>query len=139
MIPSTFADNQAYTHVAFGLYIFLRGNFLLLRMLSVCPLNRILYVMFPVSSKKFHDILDKILHVAVWTGLEPSMRCPCCKVAVHETAFNRIEKMTTFVVGETVLRWDLATAATEKRSTPAAARVEVRPDESFTTSSNIEQ
>lgn len=76
------------------------------------------------------------MHVAGRTGLEPSLRCPCCKVAVHETAFNRVEKMTTFVVGETVLRWDLATAATEKRSTPAVARVEVRPEECFPISSD---
>lgn len=53
------------------------------------------------------------------------MRCPSCKAAVHESAFNHIEKKTTFVVGETVLRWDLATAATEKRSTPGIARIEV--------------
>lgn len=60
-------------------------------------------------------------------GLQPTMRCSSCKAAVHESAFNYIEDKTTFVVGESVLRWDLATAATEKLSTPAIARVEVRP------------
>lgn len=70
-----------------------------------------------------------------FTGLEPTLRCPCCKAAVHESAFNRIEKKTTFVVGEIVLRWDLATAATEKRSTPAAARVEL--DEALDLNGNM--
>ena len=53
------------------------------------------------------------------------MRCACCKAAVHETAYNRLEKKTTFVVGETVLRWGVATTALEKQQTPATARVEV--------------
>lgn len=58
-------------------------------------------------------------------GMQPTMRCPCCKAAVHETAFNRIEKKTTFVVGESVLRWGVATRALEKQETPATARIEV--------------
>lgn len=59
-------------------------------------------------------------------GMQPTMRCPCCKAAVHESAFNRIEKKTTFVVGESILRWGVATAALDKQHTPATARVEVR-------------
>ena len=59
-------------------------------------------------------------------GLPPSMRCPVCKAAVHESAFHHIEKRTTFVVGETVLKWDMATAALQKQQNPSLARVEVR-------------
>ena len=55
------------------------------------------------------------------------MRCPCCKAAVHETAFHRIDPKTTFVVGETVLKWDMATAALQKQSNPTLARIEVGP------------
>lgn len=58
--------------------------------------------------------------------MQPTMRCPCCKVAVHETAFHRIEKKTTFVVGESILRWAVATKALEKQDKPAIARIEVR-------------
>ena len=59
--------------------------------------------------------------------MQPSMRCSCCKAAVHESAFNRIEKKTTFVVGESVLRWAVATHALEKQDKPAIARIEVPP------------
>lgn len=58
-------------------------------------------------------------------GMHPTMRCPCCKVAVHETAFHRIEKKTTFVVGESIMRWSVATKALEKQDKPAIARIEV--------------
>ena len=53
------------------------------------------------------------------------MRCPCCKAAVHESAFHHIEKKTTFIVGETVLKWDMATAALQKQTNPTLARIEV--------------
>ena len=53
------------------------------------------------------------------------MRCPCCKAAVHESAFHHIDKKTTFIVGETVLKWDLATTALEKQHNPVLARIEV--------------
>ena len=55
------------------------------------------------------------------------MRCSCCKAAVHESAYNHIEKKTTFVVGESVMRWGVATQALEKQDKPAIARIEVRP------------
>ncbi len=55
------------------------------------------------------------------------MRCPCCKAAVHETAFHHIEKKTTFIVGETVLKWDMATAALQTQTNPTLARIEARP------------
>ena len=54
------------------------------------------------------------------------MRCPVCKAAVHESAFHHIEKKTTFVVGETVLKWDMATAALQKQQNATLARIEVR-------------
>ena len=54
------------------------------------------------------------------------MRCPICKAAVHESAFHHIEKKTTFIVGETVLKWDMATAALQKQQNPMLARIEVR-------------
>ena len=55
------------------------------------------------------------------------MRCPCCKAAVHETAFHTIDKKTTFVVGEVVLKWDLATTALNKQNEAQLARIEVWP------------
>ena len=44
-------------------------------------------------------------------GLQPSMRCPRCKAAVHDSAFDFIEPKTTSVVGETALRWGPAAGA----------------------------
>ena len=47
-------------------------------------------------------------------GLSPGHRCPVCDANVHETAFHTQDKLTTFVVGESVLDWPKAYKAIEQ-------------------------
>ena len=90
---------------------------------GITPQGVILFCLVCHSSCIYHIYLCSVRCV---TGLTPTMRCPCCKAAVHETAFHKIDKKTTFVVGETVLKWDLATTALQKTHEPVLSRIEVR-------------
>ena len=44
---------------------------------------------------------------------------------MHASAFHRSDKNTEFIVGEVVLKWDLATAALEKQDSVVESRIEV--------------
>ena len=56
-------------------------------------------------------------------GLRPGFRCPSCQCRVHETALHKADRFISLPIGETVLRWDLASAIVEREGDADKDRV----------------
>eukprot|EP00887_Chlorella_sp_A99_P006309 scaffold3.g6309.t1 len=46
-----------------------------------------------------------------WTGRQPSLRCPSCDARVHAGGWHKGDRLSKWLVGDVVLRWDQAKAA----------------------------
>ncbi|KAK9840507.1 hypothetical protein WJX74_011000 [Apatococcus lobatus] len=70
---------------------------------------------------KIHQATSKSLFSAA--GQPPNMRCPVCGSFVHEAAFHGQDSLTTFIVGEQVLRWNQAVMALEMQDDTTKGRI----------------
>ncbi len=64
-------------------------------------------------------------------GLRPRYRCPSCQCRINEKAFHESDKFIVLPVGETILRWDLASAAAESDDTTNLERIRATLDEAM--------
>ena len=62
-------------------------------------------------------------HLPVAAGQLPNMQCPVCGSFVHEEAFHGQDSLTTFIVGEDVLRWNQAVIALEMQNDTTKGRI----------------